>query len=244
MKKFKKLPSKQLEKFSSIFTQLGLVLTLFIVFVSLEYETEKKTAEITIPYHNFEETAFRFSRDIVIKKNKPVVKKRKVKTIIPPQVVKNNEVVIQTVVKNFNKSKSIINTVPVKKNKPVTEKVLDNVISIKNVQKVPIFKGCEELSEEENKLCFERKINKHIQRYFNSDIAQDVGLSSGKYNIITQFIIDKQGAVTDIKIRAPHKKLEKETNYVIGKIPNFIPGKQNDKPVKVKYTLPITFKVE
>jgi len=39
MKTTKKNARKQLEKFSTIFTQLGLVLTLFIVFLALEYET-------------------------------------------------------------------------------------------------------------------------------------------------------------------------------------------------------------
>ena len=41
MKNLKKLPNKQLEKFSNIFTQLGLVLVLFIVYVTLEHETKQ-----------------------------------------------------------------------------------------------------------------------------------------------------------------------------------------------------------
>jgi len=40
MKNFKKAPTKQLEKFSNIFAQLGLVLVLFVVYVSLEHQTE------------------------------------------------------------------------------------------------------------------------------------------------------------------------------------------------------------
>ena len=38
----KKLPRKQLDKFSNIFTQLGLVLVLFVVYVTLEHTTEEK----------------------------------------------------------------------------------------------------------------------------------------------------------------------------------------------------------
>ncbi|MEQ3498944.1 energy transducer TonB [Tenacibaculum sp. SSH1-16] len=87
-------------------------------------------------------------------------------------------------------------------------------------------------------------MQQHIQRNFNSELAQDVGLNSGKYKILTQFVIDKLGNVTDIQIRAPHAKLKKETNRVVNKIPKFTPGKQNNKEVKVKYTLPITFRVE
>ena len=43
MKNLKKQPTKQLEKFSNIFMQLGLVLVLFVVFVSLEHKTEERT---------------------------------------------------------------------------------------------------------------------------------------------------------------------------------------------------------
>jgi protein TonB len=51
MKNLKKQPTKQLEKFSNIFMQLGLVLVLFVVFVSLEHKTEERTlAEHTFIY--------------------------------------------------------------------------------------------------------------------------------------------------------------------------------------------------
>lgn len=45
MKNVKKIPTKQLEKFSTIFTQLGLVLVLFIVYISLEHQTKQRPLE-------------------------------------------------------------------------------------------------------------------------------------------------------------------------------------------------------
>ena len=60
----------------------------------------------------------------------------------------------------------------------------------------------------------------------------------------TKFKIDKQGNVIDIKTRAPHPALEKEAKRVIQLLPQFIPAKQNGKPIKVVYTLPIIFQVE
>lgn len=248
MKKLKKSPRKQLEKFSSIFTQLGLVLTLFIVFISLEYETEKKIADVPIPFDNSIETVFTFSRPIVVKKVekkvKAVVKKQIVKTVVLPRIIKNTEAVIETIIKPTKDNTPIVDSNQNIVTPKIIEPLVENTMSINNVQNTPVFKGCEGLSEIENKKCFERKIQQHVQRYFNAEIAQDVGLRAGKYKIFTQFIIDKSGVVSEIKIRAPHKRLEKETNKVVTKIPNFIPGKQNNKPVKVKYTLPITFKVE
>ncbi|WBX76892.1 energy transducer TonB [Tenacibaculum ovolyticum] len=246
MKSQKKNPRKQLEKFSSIFTQLGLVLVLFIVFVSLEHETEK-TAQFYDDSGREIETIFDFSPDIIIEKVKTVVKKpvkvQPVITIVPSVIEKRPEIAPAPIINLPIKNTPTI-TVGKKKKESKIIKPIEGPVSINNVQNRPIFKGCEGLSEEDNRKCFEKKIKKHVQRYFDAEIAQDLGLRSGKYKIFTQFIIDKSGVISDVKIRAPHKRLTKETNKVVSKIPKFIPGKQNNKPVKVKYTLPITFKVE
>ena len=67
---------------------------------------------------------------------------------------------------------------------------------------------------------------------------------TGKQRIFALFTIDKNGLVTDIIIKAPHKKLEKEALRVIEKLPEMIPGKQRKRAVAVKYTLPIVFQIE
>jgi len=245
MKETKKNPRKQLEKYSSIFMQLGLVLTMFTVYVVLEHETPRGFAVISKPVEEISENVFIFDREIPIEKKieKKVIKTKpkRVTEIVKPLVVKNNVVKIKTVETGINEIKDVkTTTVSKKTEQPVTEAT----VSINKVQKTPVFKGCEGLTERESRICFEKKMQKHIQRYFNSDLAQDVGLNSGKYKILTQFVIDKSGNVSDIKIRAPHIKLKKETDRVVNKIPKFKPGMQNDKAVKVKYTLPIVFKVE
>ncbi|MGG6229880.1 energy transducer TonB [Tenacibaculum sp. SDUM215027] len=247
MKTSKKHAKKQLEKFSTIFTQLGLVLTLFVVFLVLEHETAKDTAIVEPTNAQVYEKVYIFDKPIIIKREVKEIEKSKkkqvIKEVFKPEVVDNNTentTVIDLPVEN---SSIDVTTLTQIKEGEVIDKD-DDPVSIKNVQNTPVFKGCEGLLEEENMKCFERKIQQHIQRNFNSELAQEVGLSSRKYKIITQFIIDKKGDVVDVKIRAPHPKLKNETERVVNKIPKFIPGKQNNKEVKVKYTLPITFKVE
>lgn len=87
------------------------------------------------------------------------------------------------------------------------------------------------------------KIGKLISKKFNTEIGGEHSIS-GKQIIQTQFTIDKNGEVTNIKVRGPHPILEKEAERVIGKIPKMKPGMQQDKPVGVIYTLPITFFVK
>ncbi|MCO7184393.1 energy transducer TonB [Tenacibaculum sp. XPcli2-G] len=247
MKTPKKHAKKQLEKFSTIFTQLGLVLTLFVVFLVLEHETVKDTAVVEPTNVQDYEKIYTFDTPFIIRSRvKEIVKpkkKRVIKEIFKPEVVDNNTENTTVIDLPVDEAPIDLNQIPELKETETIEDS-DDPISIKNVQNTPVFKGCEGLSEEENIKCFERKIQQHIQRNFNSELAQDVELNSGKYKILTQFVIDKLGNVTDIQIRAPHTKLKKETNRVVNKIPKFTPGKQNNKEVKVKYTLPITFRVE
>ena len=83
-----------------------------------------------------------------------------------------------------------------------------------------------------------------MKAYQRKKINVELGLDAGSYKIQTQFIIDKEGNVIDVKIRAPHKRLKNETNKLINKLPKFTPGKQRNRPVKVRYILPIAFKVD
>lgn len=87
-----------------------------------------------------------------------------------------------------------------------------------------------------------KKIGRLIQRKFNTDLAERLGLT-GRQNIRVQFKINKSGNVSEIKASAKHDKLKNEAIRVVGKIPQMIPGKQKDKTVEVIYSLPIVFVV-
>lgn len=246
----KKYPKKQLEKFSAIFMQLGLVLVLFTIYITLEHESPIQHNTIGINEGVPVEETFDLNKPFILVKKiekvkeKVVKKKSKVKDLTNVTKVDDDDVV-KTVVDLPTQDNT--NEVDVNSLIDVPEDDIDDnddPVLMVNIQNIPVFKGCEGLNEEESRICFESKIQKHVKRYFNPEIAQDAGLRSGKYKIYTQFVIDKTGNITDVKIRAPHKRLEKEANKVIGRFPQFTPGKQNNKPVKVRYTLPISFKVE
>jgi len=111
------------------------------------------------------------------------------------------------------------------------------------VQHVPIYPGCESLTDnKDRRVCMESKLKKLIKRKFNGDMAADLGLT-GKQRIDVEFKINKQGYVTDIKTRARHNELEKEAERVINKIPKMKPGMQRENAVEVIYRLPIIFQV-
>ena len=251
MKDVKKLPTNQLEKYSTVFMQLGLVLSLFIAFISLEYETEeKKLVHVVLD----PEAVYTYTpNSIPIIYIKEPIKK---KTIDPIQSQTTNLTEIKKVDNDVQKvieavvtpQKDIpkplnINTLKVVKEEDDID-LNDEPKFFNSLEEAPIYRGCEGLSKEENRKCFEKKIRKFVQRNFRADLAQDLGLRAGKHRISTEFIIDKNGNITNVRINAPHKSLTKETNRIVNKIPKFTPGKQNGKEVKVRYTLPIVFRVD
>jgi protein TonB len=245
MKNLKKLPTKQLEKFSNIFTQLGLVLVLFIVYLTLEHKTPQ-TKSVAADYDIPDRVILELDQDIIFvkePKNEPKPKTALSQVFIPDEVVKGNNNIIEHDFLDDTKDNFIEVTEESIVEVEIKEEIINDV-PYDFIQEAPVFKGCEGLSKTENKECFDKKMKRFVQRNFDADLASDLGLNSGKYKIHTQFIIDDKGNVMDIKIRAPHTKLKKETQQLIEKLPKFTPGKQNDKNVRVRYTLPISFQVD
>ena len=111
------------------------------------------------------------------------------------------------------------------------------------IEDVPIYQGCEG-TKEELRLCLQESITEHVSENFNAEIANNLGLSAGTKRIFVMFSIDKNGEITDVQARAPHKQIEEEAIRVIESIPKMIPGKIKGEPVVVKYSLPIAFIVE
>jgi protein TonB len=62
--------------------------------------------------------------------------------------------------------------------------------------------------------------------------------------VYINFIISKDGSITNIRMRGPDKNLEKEAARIIGRLPKMTPGKQRGRPVRVPFSIPITFRLQ
>ena len=63
--------------------------------------------------------------------------------------------------------------------------------------------------------------------------------------VVLQFVVKKDGQIGEVKIaRSVDPELDAEAVRVVKSMPNFIPGRQDGKPVAVWYTLPISFKLQ
>ena len=110
------------------------------------------------------------------------------------------------------------------------------------IEDVPIFPGCEKVKKSERRNCFQDRMNKHIRKNFRyPEIAQEMGIQGRVY---VNFIISKDGSITNIRMRGPDKNLEKEAQRIISKLPTMIPGKQRGRAVRVPFSIPITFRLQ
>ncbi|MCB0374391.1 MAG: energy transducer TonB [Sinomicrobium sp.] len=109
------------------------------------------------------------------------------------------------------------------------------------IEDVPVFPGCERVDKKQRRDCFQQKMQQHIMQHFRYPVRAQMKGIMGRVFVI--FIIDKDGKVTDIRARGPHKLLEKEAVRIIKELPDMTPGKYKGAPVRVPFAIPITFKL-
>ena len=63
--------------------------------------------------------------------------------------------------------------------------------------------------------------------------------------VTVRFIVEKDGSISDVKpILSVHPLLNKEAVRVVESMPKWTPGKHNGKPVRVRFNLPVMFKLK
>lgn len=236
----KKNPKSNLENYTKLFMQLGLVLALLTVYLAIEKKTyDRVIAELGPANYNIEEE----EQTIEIEQVKPP----EPKTPPPPtpdkiEIVEDEKEVEETIIKSTETSED--EAIEVKEIVEISmeEDIMEDV-PFAIIEDVPIYPGCKG-SKAQLKECLQEEIAKHVNRKFNADLASDLGLTPGVKKIFVMFKIDNTGNITDVQARAPHKRLEAEAIRVVQSLPKMIPGKQRGRAVGVKYSLPIAFRVE
>ena len=73
-------------------------------------------------------------------------------------------------------------------------------------------------------------------------IAQENGIQG---RVVCAFVVNKDGSIVDIEVlRGVDPSLDKEAVRVLSTMPKWKPGKQRGKPVRVKYTVPVMFRLQ
>lgn len=230
----KKNPQADLTKNSSLYFAIGLCLVLFISWQSIEWKTYDKSR------YGYEALDVDDDDDELV----PITEQIKTPPPPPPppapeiiEVVEDEEEVEETVIESTETTQEeIIEEVE------VMEEDLDVDVPFAIIEDVPLFPGCERVKKSERRKCFQEKIQRHIAKNFRyPEIAQEMGIQGRVY---VQFVIGKDGSISGIRTRGPDKNLEKEANRIISKLPTMTPGKQRGRPVRVPFSIPITFRLQ
>ena len=232
----KKNEKVDLTKNSSLYFVIGLATTLFISWQAIEWKTYEKDL------YGYEALNVDDEDDEEI----PITEQLKTPPPPPPppppapeviEIVEDEEEVEETVIESTETDEDEIVEIV-----EVEEEYDDVDVPFAVIEDVPIFPGCEKVSKSERRNCFQEKMNKHIRKNFRyPEIAQEMGIQGRVY---VNFIIAKDGQITNIRMRGPDKNLEKEAKRIIAKLPNMTPGKQRGRPVRVPFSIPITFRLQ
>ena len=223
----KKSPKARLEDKKFTYVLMGLILVLSICYVAFEW-TEKEVTK----YEVAEDLAF-IDEEIDIQQTTQ-------ETPPPPPPPAVQEVEVLNVVEDDVETETIeINTEddedvevviapPVEA--PVEEEEEETIFMV--VESMPEFPGGQQ--------ALFKFLAENVKYPV---IAQENGIQG---RVICQFVVNKDGSIVDVQaVRSSGEpSLDKEAIRVIKSMPKWKPGKQRGKPVRVKYTVPVNFRLQ
>jgi protein TonB len=221
----KKSPKASLEDKKMLFVMMGLVMVLSLLYIGFEW-TE---SEVKI-YDSFD-TEMLAEEEIEIQQTQqelPPPPPPPVPDVVEVINIVEDDVIVESVDINTedDKNKEVVIAAPVAA--PVEEE--DNVV-FQVVETMPSFPGGDQ--------ALFKFLGDNVKYPV---IAQENGIQG---RVICQFVVNKDGSIVDVEVVRPvDPSLDKEAIRVIKSMPNWSPGKQRGKSVRVKYTLPVNFKLQ
>ena len=229
----KKNSKADLRKYSGLFFAAGLCLILFISWQAIEFKSYERQYDLE-------------SLNVEDDDDEEIPITEQIKTPPPPppppapeiiEVVEDEEEIEETIIESTETDQE-----EVVEEVEVLEEEVDVDVPFAIIEDVPLFPGCERVPKSDRRKCFQEQIQKHISKNFRyPEIAQEMGIQG---RVFVQFMIGKDGNISGIRTRGPDKNLEKEANRIISKLPRMTPGKQRGRPVRVPFSIPITFRLQ
>ncbi|MRT91605.1 energy transducer TonB [Ancylomarina sp. 16SWW S1-10-2] len=224
----KKSQKADLENKRGLFLEIGLALTLALVFLAFEWRVDTSEAGVLVAEQEVqaEEEIIPITRQEPIKPPPPPPPAPKVADVL--NIVDNDEE-IDDELEIEDSEADMDEEVEIQIVEEAEEEDEQQVFVI--VEDMPEFPGGDI----------------ELQKWINSSvkypvIAQENGITGRVY---VGFVVNKVGQVENVKImRGVDPSLDKEALRVINKMPKWKPGKQRGKAVKVSYTVPINFQLQ
>lgn len=223
--------------------QIGLILALIMVYFGMEafFETTKTTS---VPSDVVTEIPLEYYPEL------ENIKVEKEKLPMPKKVTNPTKLIISKKGGEIDPGPEVVQPatdgegdhIPLDSIAYMPPEEEDIAVPIDALREVPVFPGCEKVSLEERKSCFQRKMTKHVKRVFRYPEVDITLKNEGKVHVL--FWIGKDGSIGHIQMRGPSATMEKEAKRIISKLPKMTPGKKNGKAVNVSFYIPINFQLQ
>ena len=225
-----KSPKADLERKKFLFREIGLIITLVIVFLAFNLKTHDKDAG-----------KIEFSQQTDITEEIIPVTVQKSKPLPPPppqQITKisivENDIEVETEIEidaEANEETVIAEYIPYVPDEEEEDEIVGEETVFVVVESMPYFPGG--MSE--------------LMKYLHENIsypqlAKESGIQG---RVFVTFVVEKDGSVTDVRIlRGIGCGCDEEAIRVVESMPKWIPGRQRNVPVRVRFNLPVKFTLQ
>lgn len=223
----KKTPKADLQNKKGLLLEIGLVIALLAIIAAFSYTpTEYRIEKMESAAVAIEEEITEITRQDQKPPEPP--KKTEITVITDILDIVTNDTKITTDIDfaEFSEDVEIVQQVAVQ------EEVIEEDQPFVKVEQMPSFQGGDLMT-------FRNWVQSKV-RY--PQIAQENGISG---RVLMSFVIEKDGSLTNIQVlQAPDRSLSDEAMRVLKQSPKWKPGKQRNQTVRVKYTLPVDFRIQ
>jgi|LGOV01.1.fsa_nt_gb protein TonB len=243
----KKNPEVKLDNYRTLFFEIGLIISLFAVYLILESRSS--------PVSSIDLTSTRtvYIDEIMVPQTERKNNKMVIPKLPPPPVT---QIIVVANDSDIEFELDIETTeidedykIEFKKYEPspvveVEEEEEEEVYNFQIVESQPVFPGCENFTNKQSRyMCFQKEIMNHVKKNFKyPESAREMGVQG---RVIVKFVIAKDGYIKDVSIlRGIDKTLDKEAMRIVNKLPRMTPAEQRGRPVPVSFMLPITFRLQ
>ncbi|MBP3553183.1 MAG: energy transducer TonB [Bacteroidaceae bacterium] len=225
----KKAPVADLEGKKTTWLLVGYILVLAIMFVAFEWTRRDKidTSEIVA------EVSLNFEEEII-----PITMQEKPVAPVPVEAKTISETI--EIVEDDAEIEEIIIASDEDMGEVVEIQNIENVVVEEPEKEEEIFQVVEAMPEFPGGTA---ELMKWLQKNIKyPSISQENGVQG---RVIVQFVVNRDGSIVDpVVLRSVDPYLDKEALRVVSAMPKWKPGEQRGKTVRVKFTLPIQFRLQ
>ena len=225
----KKSPKANLEVHKGTYILMGFVLSVSLLFFAFEWSTQTSKLDENV-----------LVQDVLAEEEIEITRRDPTPPPPPPPPEPETPEIIEVVeeevetkmdiqIEDDQSQRQLKTYVPPPPPKPKQEEVTDEIFVV--VENQPEFPGG----------------NTAMMKFLGDNIkypviAQENGIQG---RVICNFVVEKDGSITDVQVvRGVDPSLDREAMRVIQQMPRWKPGKQRGQAVRVRFTLPVVFRLQ